>query len=232
MQKFKKPNKGSERVKSWVYRAINPLIKGIIDELSILSKGETSWLYRTQKTEIILRCDQYIEYQYNAIYMDFLKTPYAKNLLPYMSKHDTLLDKLNKSALQTALYLKEQPDFIAFFKESLKKFQQRNTYPGGALPEQRLDEVVIEYLINNIHELSSHYTTKEYWDKYKNSFYAIRDKEQQCLSFQKQVAKYFQFDIEFENILDGLRFDICEEFDIPAAPINLENMRQYPSGSF
>lgn len=88
---------------------------------------------------------------------------------------------------------------------------------GGAVPEGDFDKLIAQYVVNQIKELPSHYTTSKFWARFGRDFFEFRaGKEFEKLDLSgEELAKH---DERLLAKLDDLRSTLSEEYDVPPAP--------------
>src|SRR5436305_5487053 len=91
-----KPGQHSQRVASWIYTIINPLIEAMRSETWLLAKDNLSWRFYSRKAEHFRRVRDYIEVHYLPIFEDFLAE--NQEFVPKFEKHDAALQKAEERA--------------------------------------------------------------------------------------------------------------------------------------
>ena len=92
-----KPEKGSERVKSWVYAILNPAIESLRRETALLKTGNLSWRAHTKRCEYIRPVDELIDPPSQPILDDFLAED--PTLRDHFNKHDAALARLEEKTI-------------------------------------------------------------------------------------------------------------------------------------
>ena len=211
--------KGARRVEAWIYVVINPLIEALRIERSFLKDKNWTWRYQTRSLEFILPLEKYVDSASLPNFEDFLKA--NPEIERKRKKHEKLRLALSENCQIAFDYLVSLEPFQEKVKSSLSAYEQESQgeeYPGGAIPEKDFDKLVAQYIVNSIKELPSHYTTSKFWSRFVGEFIQFRTGE----VFEKLDTsgdKLEKDDESFLAALEGLRSNLCEKFDIPAAPI-------------
>src|SRR5438445_12433546 len=92
----RRPRKGSERVKAWVYSVLNPLMEALRAENTLLAKKNITWRYQTTGMEFILPTRDLIQLSARPNYDDLLRG--YPSLKPEMEHRDEKVQVLFQAA--------------------------------------------------------------------------------------------------------------------------------------
>lgn len=213
------PRKGTRRVEAWIYTVINPLIEALKIEKSFLRDKNWTWRYQIKSLEFILPLEKYVDSASLPNFKDFLKT--NPQIERKREKHDDLRTALSENCQIAFNYLAGLETFQDKAKSFLSIYEKENPtegYPGGAIPQKDFGKLIAQYIVNSVKDLPDHYTMSKFWSRFIDEFLQFRTSE----VFQKLDASGQQFEKGDERLvmtLENLRSNLCEEYDIPAAPI-------------
>ncbi len=211
--------KGARRVEAWVYTVINPLIEALKVEKSFLKDRNWTWRFQIRNLEFILPLEKYVDTASLPNFNDFLKA--NPQIERKMKKHNDLRAALSENCGIAFNHLVLLEAFQDKIQSSLSIYGKENPseeYPGGAVPEKDFDKVIAQYIVNWIKELPSHYATSKFWARFADEFLQFRTGD----VFKKLDASGMQLKNEDERLLkslEDLRSTLCEEYDVPAAPV-------------
>jgi hypothetical protein len=211
--------KGARRVEAWIYTVINPLIESLKIEKSFLKDKNWTWRYQTRSLEFILPLEKYVDSASLPNFNDFLKT--NPQIARKNKKHDELRTTLSENSQIAFNHLVALKPFQEKVKSSLSVYKQESQaeeYPGGAIPGKDFDKLVAQYIVNSIKELPSHYTTSKFWATFADEFLKFRIGD----VFEKLDTSGEQLKDEDDRLLkslENLRSTLCEDYDVPAAPV-------------
>ncbi len=208
--------KGTERAKAWIYSVLNPLMEDLRAENTLLAKKNITWRYQTVEMEFIRQTRELISPSARPNYDDLLRG--VPPLRQAMEKRDGKVEVLLRTALECWKALTGY--FRSQVESSLKQWKEEgHLYPGGATPEGEFWLLIAEHVINNIEELPAHYTSRAFWSRFRGNFLRARygNTFSQLEQATVELTKANEVLIE---ILDQTRSHLCEEYDIPAAPIS------------
>ena len=214
--KTRRRRKGTERVKAWIYSVMNPLMEDLRAENKLLSKKNITWRYQTASMEFILSTRDRISPAVRPNYDDLLRGLPA--LRQEMEKRDEKVETLLHAASECWKQL------IACFRpqveQCLKQWKEEgNPYPGGGTPEEEFWLLITEQVINNVEELPAHYTSRDFWSRFRADFLTFRSGHH-FSQLEQTIAELKQANKILIETLDQIRSQLCEEYDIPAAPIS------------
>lgn len=219
LQNKNRLKKGTRRVEAWIYTVINPLIEALKVEKSFLKDKNWTWRFQIKDLEFILPFEKYVDSASLPNFEDFLKA--NPQIGRRRRKHDNLRVELSENCEISFKYLIALGPFQNQIRSSLSEYQKENSareYPGGAISKKDFDKLIAQYIVNCIKELPGHYTTSEFWSQFRDKFLKFRNSG----VFKKLDASGEQMENEGDlslRTLENLRSNLCEKYDIPAAPI-------------
>jgi len=235
--------KGTERVKAWIYSVLNPLMEDLRAENKLLAKKNITWRYQTAEMEFIKKARDLISPSARPNYDDLLRS--RPDLQPSMAERDAKVETLQQAAhtcwkfltdddwfqshteLNLQTWLNEgnpYPDLPRRVKDYTQKILQEWTeeglsYPGGAVPKEEFWLQVAEYVMNNIQTLPYHYSSQKFWHRFQMIFLIFRHAPT-FSELEKAILKLQRANEKLIETLDLTRSQLCEEYDVPAAPIS------------
>ena len=211
--------KGPRRVEAWIYTVINPLIEALKVEKSFLKGKNWTWRYQIKSLEFILPLEKYVDSASLPNFEDFLKA--NPEIERKRKKHGDLRAALSENCQMAFNYLVVLEVFQDKIQSSLSIYGKENPseeYPGGAIPKKDFDKLIAQYIINSIKELPGHYTTSKFWLRFGDELLQFRTGD----VFEKLDASGEQLKNEDNRLLkslEDLRSTLCEEYDVPSAPV-------------
>lgn len=216
-KKTKGPQRGSPRVAAWVHEVINPLLEALPVEISFLESGNTTWRYHSGRPEYLRPIEAYLAPEARLVLQDFLRAnPDAKKRL---AKHDELFEDLVAAAAGACAVLISRDDFVDLARKKLAEFTHASSsveYPGGAIPEADFPKLVAERVVNAIKEALSHYSDAKFWGRYGPVFLDLGTgpKFERLRAARNALLKH---DRTLYEWLGKKSFQLCEQYDVPAA---------------
>jgi hypothetical protein len=218
-----RPERGSERVKAWVYTILTPLIDALRRETALLKTGNLSWRAYKKRCEYIRPVNELINSAHEPILDDLLSEDSA--LRARLSEHDSALERLETAASTFAQQLMQASVFEELIAECLSNYATMRA-SNPLLPElgdaSKIPAYVAEFLVNSTETLPQHYTMFTFWESFRlkftqfktsSSFHAIS----YCAESLARISDKLRLDLE------TMRLNMAREYDIPAAPIELPN---------
>jgi hypothetical protein len=216
-----KPEKGSERVKAWVYAMLNPVIDSLRRETASLRSGDLSWRLHTKRCEYIRPIDELIDPAHQPILEDFLAED--PTFRERFSEHDVALAALGTAATEFFRRLVQAPIFQERVAECAREYETRRQPGDPTTPDltdivRKIPEYVAENVVNNAASLPRHHTMHGFWENFGPEFATFKDRgtfkaTEDASRSLLQISEKLRLDLE------SLRLRLCREYDIPAAPI-------------
>jgi hypothetical protein len=212
------PARGSQRVASWLYEVINPLLDAARMEISFLERGNSTWRFYNSRLEHIHPIAAYLTPEGRHVFRDFQKS--NPDAVSPFDQHDRLVERLEKAATEAHARLMAQSNFVDMARQALTEFMSVPSpdFPGGAFPQETFPALVGERVTNAVRELGSHYTDSKFWRHFGPQF----------LQFRVQ-SNFGELDVARDELLksnqslvDWLEkksFQLCSRYDVPAAPL-------------
>jgi len=214
MKKKRAPKIAARRVEAWLYTVITPLIEALKIEKTFLKGKNWTWRYYTKSLEFILPLERYVDSASLPNFEDFFL---AKPTIERMrKKHEDLRAALSEECRSAFEYLVALEDFQVKVTSSRSEFVE---YPGGAVPEADFHKLVAQHVVNNIQDLPEYYTTSKFWAKFREQFLRYRTGE----NFARLDEAGKELEDDDDRILTTLmklRVTLCQEYDVPAAPVS------------
>ncbi len=217
------PQKGRERVKSWIYAVMNPLIDAIRVERGFLKEKNWTWEYHSRSLVSIHPLERYVESAHLPIFQDFFKehSKEHREMERKRKKHETLRAELSEHCRVAFDTLTDSRDFqdkvLSALAQYLRDFPEPQQHPRGAVPETDFHRLIGQYVVNNVQQLPDYYTSSRFWARYGSEFSAFRSRD----IFDRVDESGKKLDAEDARLItaiETLRSRYCKEYDIPAAP--------------
>lgn len=210
----RRPRRGSERVKAWIYSVLNPLMEALRAENTLLSKQNITWRYQTAELEFILPTRDLIQPSARPNYDDLFRShPGLKSEIGHRDEKVRVLFQAAQDCWKSLTHFQHEVERL------LKQWKEEgNPYPGGAVPEKEFWLLITEYVMNNLEELPYHYASKAFWSRFRPHFLASRYGSS-FSQLEKAIVELKKANESLIETLDQTRSNLCEEYDIPAAPI-------------
>jgi hypothetical protein len=214
--KTRRRRKGTERVKAWIYSVLNPLMEDLRAENKLLSQKNITWRYQTASMEFILLTRDWISPSVRPNYDDLLRGIPA--LRQKLGERDKKVEVLFQVAQECWKQLTAH--FRVRVEQPLKQWiEEGNPYPGGGTPEEEFWLLIAELVMNNIEDLPPHYTSRAFWSRFRSNFLEVRYVPN-FSQLEQTITELKKANEVLAETLDQTRSQLCEEYDIPAAPIN------------
>jgi len=136
--------------------------------------------------------------------------------------HDARRNDLQAAANSAHDDLVGRPEFLDLVNQHLSRYLPHaasEMYPRGGVPVDKFPSLVAEHVINRIQELPSNYSDRDFWSMFGADFRALGV----GASFEKLLAatqSLLTLDRQLLHQLDDIRFELVEQYDIPAAPVD------------
>ncbi|MBI3605331.1 MAG: hypothetical protein HY202_04815 [Nitrospirae bacterium] len=220
--------KGARRVEAWIYTVINPLIESLKIESTFLEDKNWTYRYTTNNLEFIFPLEQYLGSAFLPNFEDFLKA--HPRIEQRRKKHEDLRAALSEHCRLVFNHLIDLQDFENKVNSSLKRYEHESQqeYPGGAVPRGDFKKLVAQYVLNQIKELPEHYTTSKFWSSFGREFLEFRAYTG-FGELETSGDRLKEEDDSLVSALEKLRFRLCKEYDVPAAPVFRESSINWES---
>jgi hypothetical protein len=208
----------SKRMASWVYHIINPILDAMATECHLLQNENLSWQFYNKQTEFISRIEEYIDFQQHHNYRHFLtECPHFAQLF---KEHDEVLREAANLAAEILASLTGVKIFTDLVYKKLAEYMQTEAYPGGAVPQAKFHELMVEHLVNGVEELLVE-SDSEFWAQYSDAlkttarqlypqlFAKLKEAKQKLLGHAQAI----------QQKLEGYSYSLCKEYDIPGDPV-------------
>jgi hypothetical protein len=205
----------SSRVASWIYDVINVLLDAFEAESGLLARGNTTWRFFNQRLEHISPATSYLTHNGRHILRDLVRE--HPEVAAKIRQHDQLRDQLERAATDAYRSILAKPGFRERVEDARARFlaKHANAVPTGAFAPEKHADLIAEHLVNHIKELSPQYTDSEFWKEHGREFVAFSPADTE---FERALAGLLAFDRETQQWLETMSFELCREFDVPAAP--------------
>ena len=165
-------------VRAWFDTVLNPLIRGLQSESSLLSEGNLTWRLRPPGLASLVGVRVRVLSDENlGQFLDL-----HPEIAQLVEKHDRECDALSESCRTLETRLVQSREMRTVFDETtapdrLPPGTDVARIFGAYGPEDYLN-VLAEDIINGVERLPSYYTTAEYWNLNSRRFLALRDTEE------------------------------------------------------
>src|SRR2546426_7654624 len=229
---------GPRVVRAWFGTVINPLLKGLVQERSLLLQRNWTWQFRPGVLESIRQAENYVPLDARANLEQFLE--FYVDARSAIREHDELVSQLtgacqrlhdaivNKSPLRTRYdELTSMESLQAAFEKQSRRFrisEQNATADqllsevfGGYPPSDHL-AVLAQYIVNNTGKLPDHFTTAPFWNEYQEKFLTvlqggeIAKKYTETTSIGTRLLKTSDF---LSVRLQEIRLSLSVQYDVP-----------------
>jgi hypothetical protein len=210
--------KGSRRAESWVYAVINPLIDVLTSEVASLTRGRLSWRAHERRLEFIRPPRLYLMPNGRTILDDFEQV-FPKEAKP-LQQHEARVEELTRRAEAAYQALLGRPEFGARVRQLMKEHQEEyqrkeKSDPWAGWSEEEVVSRVAEYLINEGEGLER---THEFFRKFVPLLQEFRTGVE-FSRLQESTEACRDDAVRLIEHLRTMRFRLCNEYDIPAAPV-------------
>ncbi len=205
---------GPRRAASFVYAVINPLIEVLTSEEASLAKGFLSWRAPERRLEFIRPPRLYLMPDGRTILDDFEQV-FPREAKP-LRLHEARVEELTRRAEAAHQALLERPEFRTRVRQLMEEYQSKegeNAWAGWS--EAEVMTRLAEHLINHGEDLE---TTGAFFrsavpllQEFRTGveFSRLQGATESCRDDAVRLIEH----------LKHVRFRLCNEYDIPAAPI-------------
>jgi nucleoside phosphorylase len=223
------PGVGPQTARSWVWNAINPLLRALEFEQELLERKYWRWQYRPGhsepgRLEFIRQLRHVIHHAHVPIFEQFIK--YCPNIRESIEIHDQEAGHLFTSCMNLQQALLNSPELKETFKrvtsdEALSALGKNlgDIFPGGA-DSERLGWIAQE-IINGTDKLPSNINHSPLWNKYQNEFLALRDAPEIRREFSLTNCageKLLQTVRRLTTLLSAVSDQLTLPYDVPVMP--------------
>ena len=211
------PRKGSERVRAWIYAAINPLLDALRFEKSLLDRGASTWRFFNQRFEYIHAPAHYLDGYAIEVLTD-LERKYPGEVAP-LGSHAALLETLRLATVTAHTSLTGHPSFAERVEATLETYLSSDGgEPWGAYGREKFPLLVAERVVNHAPDtLPDHYADAAYWARNGSEFLAFGTGAEFDALRAALVASARGAGELIERLL-RLRTALCDEYDIAPVP--------------
>jgi hypothetical protein len=236
------PERGSLRVQAWIYVAVNPLISALETEARLLGAYNPTWRFISQDLEYVWEPRRYLDPNGRIVLDDLLLAVGAAeplvagytDLSSRIQKHAAQIERIRKSAATYHHSLVTNPQFTALIDEALQAYLNAryappvtrgfDPEPWGAYPRDVLKDIVAENVVNQRGELPGNRTDQAFWSYLMHHGYLGRVAEINAPTVMRRVLEQEERATvedakQLGEHLSSLRFDLCQRYDVPAAPV-------------
>ncbi len=216
----KKPEKGSDRPRAWLYGVLNPLVEALAREKELLARGNLTWRHRTGRPEFLATPEQYLNVSGRANLRDLLR--FYPDVAAQIQRHDELLQDAVAAAKVVYDELMSSPDFDqhAMLAASEWKLAFPEEAQFWSSPAQ-LKGLAAERIINEIDEVPGHYVDSSFWSIAKQGL-ARFSTGAAMLELKRRRALLAADTDDLLRTLNALQDTICDEYDLPPAPFSVQ----------
>lgn len=204
------PEKGSLRAQSWIYGALNPLIDALRIEERLLKEGNLTWDWRLERPRLIRPPREYLLGSGRTILEDLERAqrPSRDDAGVFdLRGHGFAIDAAARTASTAWANLVGADAFKTRVAEVL----------SDASEDVRHDAA--EHLINNLRTLDDRYPLSSVWSEKAPLLFADFEQSPVIQAHRGQVKRLLNATTKFIEVLVNHRFALCEQYDIPAAPV-------------
>lgn len=210
---------GRRRVEGWINGVINPLLDALPIEMSFLERGNLTWRHHDRSLAHVRPIREYLSGPGRHILGDFERASPGDR--KRFAVHDDLLDELTAGASGAFDELTSWPGFQVDVEDALRSYLDGRpgaAYPGGAIPREQFVDLMAEHLVNRILTIPDRNLDHEFWSLYGGRLLShrtgLRFDELDRLS-----GALLDHDRALQKRLEDTRFDLCTEYDVPAAAL-------------
>jgi hypothetical protein len=210
--------KGSSRAQSWVYAVINPLIDVLASEEFSLATGHLSWRAFERRLEFIRPPRLYLMPNGRTILDDFERV-FPREARP-LHQHEKQVEELTRRAQAAHDALLGRPEFVSRVHQWMEDHRREHQDAGKGNPwmgwsEGEVENRVAEYLVNQGEGLER---THEFFRRVVPALEEFREGVE-FSRLQEATAACREDAVRLIEHLKSVRFRLCNEYDIPAAPV-------------
>jgi len=212
---------GSRRAQAWVHLVINELIEIVPIEISFLESGNVSWRYIGRRLENVQPIENYLSLNGRHALRDFLRSTTSARQL--FEVHDQLVADLTTAAARAFDSLLASQEFRAAFDAASRGFSAsepgQQAFSLGASPNFALD-LAAERVVNRIKSLPNYFVDSHFWESQAVRLLGFAEGPA-FKTLESSRTTLLKHDARLTPWLENTASDLCEKYDIPAAPVVL-----------
>jgi hypothetical protein len=215
-----KPERGSIRVKAWIWGAINPLLDELERVLEFLDTGNLTWRYRSGRPEFVHPAHEYLDRNGRLNLEDLVRYPNSE-----------LAPKLEENTVKYAAAVSRATQFHSFLVGSnsfLLEVEAVREHYEVAHPGKRFEalfaaedppQLIAERIVNHLERLPDYYGDAPLWnsESFRASFRAFENAPE-SKPLREAVSALGENVRQLAMHLNTLRTMLCDDFDVSPAP--------------
>jgi hypothetical protein len=222
----KKKKRGSKRACSWIWGAVNPLVDALTVEKARLVAGDFGFRHHTQRLEHLGPPARYLS-PAGQVILDDLTRALADGVAPLVAllgSHAARIAAVESAAGDYHRALLGDGQLDGWVREALTRYRQSNgrpEEPWGAFRPEQLPAIVAQHLVNSAGDLPPNAPDAAFWASLRDVKRAVevRPSRAQLDLLRANAAAAADEAALLVKALADLRFQICEHYDVPAAPV-------------
>jgi hypothetical protein len=213
---------------------VNPLIEALDQEIRFLLIRNVTWRFWNRSLEFIGPPLAYLDASGRLILDDLIRSVRARRTLApkhvdldkRLSRHGELINAVLEAAAAYHDWLLRQPELRTIVSEALAEYVRAAPPHAppvwGSFREDQLPELVANNLVNHVGDLPFDRTDAAFW---KVCSRLLRGRippnpgPDEFVRLNEACDRAARDAHGLVESLEDLRFGLCEEFDIPAAPM-------------
>ena len=227
---------GPQIVRAWFDTVINPLVKGLEKENSLLLRSNWTWQFRTGSLEYIRHAKHYVPAAAQENLEQFLD--FYPNVKAGIDQHDHAVEALVAACSRLHGTLVNLSPLSLVYEEvstldSLRSLANQSRHRGGAVEDTRerllaeyfggyppSDHIALlaQYIINNTGDLPDHFTTAPFWNRFRERFTSILQSPGVAEQYRKTSgagARLRETSVALSQTLQQIRFELSAKHDVP-----------------
>ncbi len=212
---------GPRIVRAWFDTVINPLLRSLELEQTLLAKKHWTWQFRLGGLESLRPVQGHLDPEERDNLDHFLE--FHPDIKRVIEDHDKKGKLLLEKCQRLQRVIEESPE--------LHELYQKVTSPAllaeldvtladlfGAYPESDHLAMLTQHIVNNITELPGYYSSSRLWNKYRSKFMALVDRPriQSCYEATLKAGNALRQSVErLIRLLKERRFALSLEYDVP-----------------
>ncbi len=214
-----------ELAKTWLVTVVNPLLEHVAHERYFLERKNWTWHYESRRFEFLLPLYEYIEPRYLPNFEQFYRR--HREVSGKGKSHDQLLKALEQIVGKAFDVLINCEPFKRAYDTCLTRSKSLGFDTSWAsIGQSSLQGLhrVAEYVVNNIDELPSDYSTAQFWQVHHSTLSSIASEHARELfhRIHHRGIRLQKVDGELNAALERVRSGYLRKFSIPPVPIVAE----------